>query len=186
MKDMNLEKTTKHYFKKLKIITFKSELFYNMKKSLFITAIILFSVLANAQPPSGKAKSGTVYGAKTNADNAILASEIPTLLKTKDTISAKFKAKVVDACAQKGCWMSLQINDSTTAFVKMKDYAFFVPLDIIGKTVVLDGKTYMKTTSVSELKHYAEDAKKTQAEIDAITQPKSEVRVMANGILVVN
>jgi hypothetical protein len=42
----------------------------------------------------------------------------------------------------------------------------------------------MKTTSVAELKHYAEDAKKTQAEIDAIKEPKKEVRVTAKGIVI--
>lgn len=107
------------------------------------------------------------------------------MLKTKDTVAVKMKAKVLDACAQKGCWMKLQVNDTTSAFVKMKDYAFFVPQDIIGKTVVLDGVSYVKTTSVAELKHYAEDAKKPKSEVEAINSPKKEIRVMANGIVVV-
>jgi len=77
------------------------------------------------------------------------------------------------------------VNDTTTAFVKMKDYAFFVPTDIVGKTVVLDGVSYVKTTSVAEQRHYAEDAKKSKAAVEAITRPKSEIRLMANGILVV-
>jgi hypothetical protein len=44
----------------------------------------------------------------------------------------------------------------------------------------------MKTTSVAELKHYAEDAKKSKEEIDAIKEPKKEIRVMAKGIVVVD
>jgi hypothetical protein len=40
-------------------------------------------------------------------------------------------------------------------------------------------------TSVDELKHYAEDAKKSKEEIDAITEPKKEIRLTANGVLVV-
>ncbi|HJV20168.1 MAG TPA: hypothetical protein VJ552_09855 [Sediminibacterium sp.] len=43
----------------------------------------------------------------------------------------------------------------------------------------------MVTTSVDELKHYAADAKKSKAEIDAITQPKKEIRLVAKGIKVV-
>ena len=54
-----------------------------------------------------------------------------------------------------------------------------------GKEVVIEGEVSMKTTSVKELKHYAEDAKKSQAEIDAITQPKKEVNILAKGIVVV-
>jgi hypothetical protein len=69
--------------------------------------------------------------------------------------------------------------------VKMKDYGFFVPLAAKGKTVVIEGQVSMKTTSVKELRHYAEDAKKSQAEIDAITQPKKEVNILAKGIVVI-
>lgn len=156
-----------------------------IQKLSFFLSLIFVAAQMIAQPPKGKATVGSTYGAKTNANNAINANELPALLKTKDTVMVKIKAKVADACPKKGCWMNVQINDSTTAFVKMKDYAFFVPLDIIGKTIVLDGVSYTKTTSVAELKHYAEDAKKPQTEIDAITQPKNEIRFMASGILVV-
>jgi hypothetical protein len=44
----------------------------------------------------------------------------------------------------------------------------------------------MKTVSVKELRHFAEDAKKSKAEIDAITQPKTEVNILAKGIVVVD
>ena len=67
----------------------------------------------------------------------------------------------------------------------MKDYIYFLPEQVKGKTVVIDGETKMKTTSVAELKHYAEDAKKPKDEIDAITKPEKEIRVMAKGIVVV-
>lgn len=157
----------------------------NMKKIILALATLFSVQISMAQAPTGKAKPGTVYGAKTDASNAVVATQLPVMLKAKDTVAVKVKAKVLDACSKKGCWMTLQINDTTQAFVKMKDYAFFVPMDIVGKTVVLDGISYVKTTSVAELKHYAEDGKKSQAEIDAITKPKSEIRMMANGILVV-
>lgn len=35
----------------------------------------------------------------------------------------------------------------------------FLPVSAKGKTVVIDGEVKIKTTSVAELKHYAEDAK---------------------------
>ncbi|HEY1039715.1 MAG TPA: DUF4920 domain-containing protein [Bacteroidia bacterium] len=156
-----------------------------MKKVLLILTLITSAITLNAQPPKGKANKGDTYGAKVDVTGAINASEIPGQLAKKDTIVAKFKGKAVASCAAKGCWMTLAINDSTTAFIKMKDYAFFVPTAIAGKMVVVDGDAFFKTTSVAELKHYAEDAKKSQAEIDAITQPKKEIKIMANGITVV-
>ena len=155
------------------------------KKHTLIFFAIFIVQFSFAQPPAGKAKQGTVYGAKTDDKNAISASELPAMLKAKDTVAVKVKAKVEEVCSKKGCWMTFKVKDDENAFVKMKDYAFFVPVDLIGKTVVLDGNAYTKITSVSELKHYAEDAKKPQSEIDAITQPKSEIRFMASGIYVV-
>ena len=156
-----------------------------MKKIAFFIIILFATHLSIAQPPIGKAIPGTDYGAIIDDKNSVAASELPVLLKKKDTVAVKVKAKVLDVCSQKGCWITFKVNDTINAFVKMKDYEFFVPVDLRGKTVILDGKSFVKTTSVSELKHYAGDAKKSQHEIDAITKPKNEIRFMANGILVV-
>jgi hypothetical protein len=68
--------------------------------------------------------------------------------------------------------------------VKMKDHAFFVPLDLNGKEIVVDGVAKSTVTPVSELKHYAEDAGKSKEEIAKITDPKKEMVIQAKGILV--
>ena len=156
-----------------------------MKKITLTLAIILCTFLMHAQPPAGHANVGDTYGAKITEAGAINITEVPVLLKTKDTVAVKVRAKVESSCSKKGCWMNLKIDDKNSAFVKMKDYEFFVPTEIAGKTVVLDGIAFTKVTSVSELKHYAEDAKKPQSEIDAIKEPKKEIRFLANGIMVV-
>ncbi len=156
-----------------------------MKKLLFSAAFLLSLSFVQAQPPKGPANPGSVYGAATTAKGAIDIAELPAKLQQTDSLHTKVIAKVLEVCPKKGCWMKLQVNDSTTAFVKMKDYGFFVPLDITGKTIVLEGEAKLKTTSVNELRHYAEDAKKPQSEIDAITEPKKEIRLLASGIKVV-
>lgn len=153
-------------------------------KTNFFFLFLFAAIAAVAQPPEGKANPGTVYGAPVRADGAVAAAEIPALLKGKDTVAVKVKALVTSSCEKKGCWMNLKIDENTTAFVKMKDYGFFVPTDIVNKTVVLEGIAFIKETSVAELKHYAEDGKKSQKEIDAIKEPKKEIRFLANGILV--
>jgi hypothetical protein len=66
----------------------------------------------------------------------------------------------------------------------MKDHAFLVPLIMNGKTIVAQGLATFKETSVDMLKHYAEDAGKTKEEIAKITEPKKEISMLANGILV--
>jgi hypothetical protein len=156
-----------------------------MKKLSIFFACVLLSAVALCQPPKGDAKPGDKYGDIKSTDGAIDIAELPGELEKKGTVTTKLKAKVLDVCPNKGCWLSLAINDSTEAFVKMKDYAFFAPLAIKGKTIILDAKASYKTISVEELKHYAEDAKKPQSEIDAIKEPKKEVRLLASGIQVV-
>jgi DNA-directed RNA polymerase subunit F len=156
-----------------------------MKKIVVSAVVIMFTIVANAQPPAGDAKPGDQYGEKITADGAVNIAEVAAKLDKTESIDTKIKAKIVEVCPKKGCWLKLQVNDSTTAMVKMKDYGFFLPLAAKGKTVVLDGVAQMKTTSVAELKHYAEDAKKSKEEIAAITRPEKELRVTAKGIVIV-
>lgn len=153
-------------------------------KTIYSIVLVLLGGLLLAQPPKGKATPGTVYGAKFEKTDVKSANELPALLKTQDTVLVKVRATVVDVCSAKGCWLTFKVDGDAQGFVKMYDYGFFVPMDLIGKTVVLDGKSFIKTTSVEDQKHYAEDAKKSQAEIDAITQAKKEIRFIAKGIIV--
>ena len=155
-------------------------------KKLLLTAMMALSFgVVMAQPPAGDAKPGDWYGAKVQTANAIDIAGIPAQLESKESFKTTVKAKILDVCPKKGCWLKLAVNDSTTAMVKMKDYGFFLPVAAKGKTVVLDGEVSLITTPVEELQHYAKDAKKSQAEIDAITQPKKEIRFTASGITVV-
>lgn len=153
-------------------------------KKLFIAFFLLSALTSIAQPPAGDAKPGDWYGKQITSTGAINAAEVPAKIDGDKTIQAKVKAKVLDVCSSKGCWMKVAINDTIQGFVKMKNYGFFVPLAAIGKTVIIDGDVKIKTTTVEELRHYAEDAKKSKKEIDAITEPEREVRFIATGIVV--
>ena len=149
-------------------------------------AIAGFAFVVNAQPPAGDAKLGEWYGEKVTTDGAVaLTDVVAKLANGAEPMETKIKAKIVEVCPNKGCWLKLELSNGETAMVKMKDYGFFLPVAAKGKTVVIDGEVKMKTTSVAELKHYAEDAKKSKAEIDAITKPEKEVRVTAKGIVIV-
>lgn len=157
-----------------------------MKKILLSFSVILVGLIANAQPPAGDAKPGEWYGEKVNPDGALNIVDVAAKLEGGSEFGdTKIKGKIVEVCPNKGCWLKVEIDEKTTAMVKMKDYGFFLPLAAKGKTVVIDGEVKLKTTSVAELKHYAEDAKKSKEEIDAITEPQKEVRIMAKGIVIV-
>ena len=156
-----------------------------MKKLFFLFIMIAFAAAVNAQPPAGDAKPGEWYGEKPSTEGAVSIADVAAKLGESGAVDTKIKAKIVEVCPKKGCWLKLQVNDSITAMVKMKDYGFFLPLAAVGKTVVIDGEIKMKTTSVAELQHYAEDAKKSKEEIAAITKPEKEIRVTAKGIVIV-
>lgn len=156
-----------------------------MKKILLCLVLASVSKFLLAQPPAGKAIPGDVYGAGANINKATDITTLPSQLKNNKSMPVVVKAKVLDVCPKKGCWLKLQVNDSTTAFVKMKDYGFFLPAAIKGKTIVLDGEATLKETSVAELRHYAEDANKSKAEIEAITKPAEEIGLTAKGIVVI-
>ncbi len=163
-------------------------------KTILLAAAVTASSLAFAQqsgPPAGNALVGDTYGGEVPASaesKAITVDKLNKQLKkdNKKVENIAVKGKVTDVCDKKGCWLTIQTEDNSKFFVKMKDYAFFVPTALKGKNVVLEGNAERKVISVNEQKHYAEDAKKSQAEIDAITQPKEEIRFVANGIKVVN
>lgn len=157
-----------------------------MKKLFLAFSVMALGLVTNAQPPEGDAKPGEWYGEKITTEGAVPVNDVVAKLADGiESLDTKIKAKIVEVCPKKGCWLKLELADGQTATVKMKDYGFFLPLSAKGKTVVIDGEVKMKTTSVAELKHYAEDAKKSKEEIDAITEPKKEVRVLAKGIVVV-
>lgn len=128
----------------------------------------------------------TSFGDKIGDEGTISATEMMEVynkLKPGDTLNVKFTSKVNSVCQSKGCWMRLDLGEKES-FVKFKDYAFFMPKDLAGQDVIVEGKAFVAETSVDELKHFAEDAGKSQEEIDAITEPELSYSFMSNGVLV--
>lgn len=149
---------------------------------LIIICVLAFSC---KQAPAPITEDGIQYfGEKIVADDHISFDEFITKLDGQEEINVKLKAKVEAVCQTKGCWMNLVSDKSVEngVFVKFKDYGFFMPKDISGRYVVVEGKGYKEVTSVDELRHYAEDEGLSKDEIAAITEPKEEIKFMASGV----
>ncbi len=133
------------------------------------------------------ANDGKHFGAMITPDGAMSYSDFVQKMTT-DSMPAKVVGKIETVCQVKGCWMDFVSDDPAAPKmkVKFKDYAFFMPKDCAGKKAVVDGYAYTQTTSVEELKHLAGDAGQPQAEIDAIKEPKKELRFMASGVVFVD
>jgi len=156
-----------------------------MKNYIKLTFALVFAVvIANAQEPVSAVK-GVTYGEKITAKGAFPVTKLAAKMGEASTLETKISGKVVEVCTSKGCWIKIENAAGETTRVTFKDYGFFMPKDIVGKTVVLEGISKKEVTSVDELKHYAEDAKKSKEEIAKITEPKKEIKFEAKGVLVI-
>ena len=127
------------------------------------------------------------FGDKITDDNVMSAKQMTEKyngMSIGDTITTKMSAKVIEVCQSKGCWMTMKLENGQEAMVKFKDYGFFMPKDIAGQDVILNGKAFINELPVDEQRHYAEDAGKSEAEIAAITEPKKTYSFLADGVLI--
>lgn len=165
-----------------------------MKKTISIIVITLSLLSCQEKKQTevivndaGNGVSYEAFGDSITVDNAITSAEMMekfTTLKEGDTLDVKFRSAINSVCSKKGCWMKLQLADENEAFVKFKDYAFFVPKDANNKEAIVNGKAFVSMESVEDLKHYAKDAGKSQEAIDSIVAPKVTYSFMADGVLI--
>jgi hypothetical protein len=148
-----------------------------MKNMFILLFVLLPGVAVNAQALSH-------FGKEITDKKAIQASALPKKMGEKETMEMKVTGVVESVCLVKGCWMKVKMADGETMRVMFKDYGFFVPKDIAGKTVVFEGEAQKKQVPVEHLKHYALDAGKSKEEIAKITEPKDELTFIADGVIV--
>ncbi|MET3982064.1 hypothetical protein ABIB62_004679 [Mucilaginibacter sp. UYP25] len=156
-----------------------------MKKLILLALCLGFSAITFAQSAIKLADAGVTYGKTVTADNAVSTEALNTTLTSDSVYNGKITGTVVEVCKKKGCFMKLQQANGTPIMVQFTDYVYFMPQNIVGKTVVVAGKAKVKETSVERLKHYAADAGKTKEEIAMINTPKKDISIMADGVLVV-
>ncbi len=159
-----------------------------MKKVVFT---VLFAVaLASCKKAETEPVKEVAYqsfGDSISADGAITKEALFTKykeLKEGDTLNVKFASTIKEVCQKKGCWMQLELPEEKSAFVKFKDYGFFMPLNSAKSEVIVNGKAFVSVESVDELRHYAKDAGKSQAAIDSIINPETTYSFVADGVLI--
>jgi hypothetical protein len=164
-----------------------------MKNTILLSMFI--ALLFACKPTSNQIETAltapsteNTFGEAVTADNAIAINDLFAQLSHQDSMVTKVRGTVQEVCQAKGCWMSLSdgSTEAKTVFVKFKDYGFFVPKDISGKEVIMEGVAFQEVTSIDELKHYAQDKGATEEEIAKITEPKREYKFMASGVLLLN
>lgn len=141
-------------------------------KKLFILAITLlaFSISAAAQetmkkkateqdkteaiPTNGVLKRGAPIGKSKKVSLA-------KVMKSPEKYAGKMvrvEGVIVRSCKMEGCWLELAPDaNAKTVRVRMKDHAFFVPLESAGASAKAEGIFTVKTLSKEEVKHLVED-----------------------------
>ena len=143
-----------------------------MKRILVLTfAILAFSFSALAQekmgekkptdtdkteaiPTKGYLKRGAPLG---NSKQVSLAK----VMKDPSKFAGKMvrvEGVIVRSCKMEGCWLELAASkDAKPVRVKMKDHAFFVPLESAGAKAKAEGVFTVKTLTKEEVKHMIEE-----------------------------
>lgn len=159
-----------------------------MKKTVFtIAALCCFVTALRAQSDPSSAQPGVQYGKAITPNDAISVQQLAASLSTDSIYTGKIEGQVVEVCKKKGCFIRmLRQGEGDPILVRFKDYGFFMPQDIVGKTVVLEGRASVREVSVAQQQHFAADAGKDAGEIAKITEPKVDINIIADGVVVVH
>jgi hypothetical protein len=161
-----------------------------VKQFLLMTGVLLLFTACkneNVQTEVEDPVNYASFGDSISADGYMTKEELFEKyrnLQEGDTIEVKFLSSIKDVCQKKGCWMNVELSESDNAFIRFKDYGFFMPLNAAGSDAIMEGKAFVSVVNVDELKHYAKDAGKSQEEIDAITEPEVTYSFTAKGVLI--
>lgn len=124
------------------------------------------------------------FGEEITKDNAVPVSEIASLINSDEPIEVKVFGTILEVCQHTGCWMTFDLGNGEEIMVNMKDHDFYLPMDAAGKTAWVDGLAIRELISVDMLKHYAEDAGRSQEYIDAITQDEWKYTIEGKGVII--
>jgi len=162
-------------------------------KGIFIATLIAFTIISCQNDKNSEqvsAESTTIekeyinFGDSTfSVDGALSAAELVTNFNDgdSDTLLATVAGPITKVCTTKGCWMATAVNEEENLFVDY-DYAFLLPTNSKDQNMVMTGYAYWDSTSVAQLKHYAQDRGASEEEIAAITEPVGEVKFKATGV----
>ena len=90
------------------------------------------------------------------------------------------EGEIGSVCQAKGCWMGFN-SKAGNVRVTFKDYGFFVPFSIVGKTVQAEGTLEKVTLSLEDSKHLVKDG---GGDPDSVTEPLVEYQMVASGVVI--
>ncbi len=178
----------------IKIPSFASTRF-KLKKmkyfNIFLVIFLLTSACKDTKNPPAESDEASIQPDYTAVGDPILEgdalnpsemAQAYTSMQGGDTLMTRFEGEVLAVCQNKGCWMRVALPDEESVMVRFKDYGFFVPKDIAGRKVLVEGKAFVSEVPEAERRHLAEDAGQPDSLVAKISGPAMEVGFEASGV----
>lgn len=144
-------------------------------KTVIALLLLSFSIYSVADKNADK----NHFGAALTLNKAISVEQ--AIAKANSSSSPiLIEGKVGSVCQAKGCWMGFN-SDAGKVRVTFKDYGFFVPFSVVGKTVQAEGTLEKVTLSLEDSKHLVEDG---GGDPDSVTEPLVEYQMVASGVVI--
>ncbi|WP_436517045.1 DUF4920 domain-containing protein [Ekhidna sp. To15] len=137
----------------------------------FILILIAFACSAPAEKFGG-------HGEEITSTDAISVNEFLSQVG-EDEKTFKVRGTIEEVCQMKGCWMTLKNDQGANVRVTFKDYGFFVPKDIGGSEIIIEGIANKEVLDEDVARHYAEDGGKEYDE-----SMRNSITFVAHGVLV--
>jgi hypothetical protein len=166
-------------------------------KNTLLLGIGLFTIVSCSNPSSDNQNteanteemtaqdSWSTFGDTIDNSDLVTFASVQKMVSESGEAQVKISGDIEETCQKKGCWVKVKVEGSEQPIrVTFKDYGFFVPLNSNGKQTVLSGRAYYDTVDVETLRHFAEDAGKTEEEIMKINEPEMSLAFEANGVLI--
>ena len=158
-------------------------------KYLFYLLIPVLSLTACSQSSETTEEENTElegdhYGPKeVKTGDAISVSDmLEAHAKKGKKAKYTFEGTITEVCSKAGCWVNVDDGQGGTFMVRFKDH-FTIPTETeVGTKAIFHGEAFDDEVSVELLQHFAEDAGKSQEEIDAITEPEQSLGFTADGV----
>lgn len=165
-------------------------------KKIFLSIVVLAVIVAACNQKESSEKNDEVketevvevekeddfLGKSFDVDEEMRLINLVSEMENTDSLIAVVEAKVTEVCQAKGCWMKVDLPNGESMRVTFKDYGFFMPKDLAGRSVKMKGVAKKEETDVETLKHFAEDAGKSENEIAQITESKMDYKFVASGV----
>ena len=109
------------------------------------------------EPVASEAPTQEHFGAPFSVEQALPASTVLGNPAAHEGAPVRLVGELTQVCQKMGCWAVVRDDEGRTMRVTMKDHAFGIAKDTVGKSCDVEGQLVSKDVDPSTLEHYASE-----------------------------